>query len=149
MVSTVSGKDRVTSDFHVLVDSDAFVGRFYADDTHYQHSRTIFQQLREQRKRLVTTSFVVAETATVLSHRNGQNLARKFLAEFIGKGNIDVIHITETLQQEAASLFVAQGQRGTSMTDCANVVVMQKFNIPTIFSFDKVYTKQFGLKTVL
>jgi predicted nucleic acid-binding protein len=32
------------------------------------------------------------------------------------------------------------------VTDCANVAVARYFHIPTIFSFDKVYPKSFGLK---
>ena len=140
------GKAAMRTDFAVLVDSDGFVGRFYPNDAHYQRARDIFQSLRDQQLRLVTTSFVVAETATVLSHRQGQELARKFLEDFIGAGDFDVIHITEELQDAARQLFIQQTTKGTSMTDCANVVVMKNFAIPRIFSFDKVYAKHFHLQ---
>jgi predicted nucleic acid-binding protein len=143
----VRGKEAMPHDFNVLVDSDAFVGRFYPNDAHYEHSRNIFQKLKAQRQRLVTTSFVVAETATVLSHRQGQDLARDFLRDFIGQGNIDVIYINEALYQAAIAVFLAQKTKGTSMTDCANVVVMQRYGISQIFSFDKVYSRAFDLQT--
>jgi len=130
-----------------LVDSDAFVGRMYPDDIHHQRAKHIFKSLEGQGKLLVTTSLVIGEAATVLSHRKGQSLARSFL-ELIEKARLPVIHVTEDLQEEAISIFKKQDTRGTSATDCANVAVARRFYIPTIFGFDKVYPKSFGLELV-
>ena|SRR5579864_3425884 len=135
----------MSSHFEVLVDSDAFVGRFYPKDAHFERASAIFAELEEKEYRAVTTSMVVAETATVLSHREGQELATDFLRK-IEESKLPVIHITEALQQAATKVFVAQSKRGTSMTDCANVAVVHHFGIPTIFSFDKVYKRDFGLQ---
>lgn len=133
--------------FQVLVDSDAFVGRINPDDVHHERANRIFQSLAEKKSRLVTTSMVVAETATVLSHRVGQSLARTFL-EVIQRGNIPVIHIDEALQAVALDIFSQQTRRGTSVTDCANVAVVQRLNISEIFSFDQGYPKRFGVGLV-
>ena len=70
----------------------------------------------------------------------------KFL-EQIERLAVPVVHIDEHLQTHATQIFVAQNQRGTSMTDCANVAVIHQLDIPKIFSFDEVYSKHFGLKT--
>jgi len=128
----------------VLIDSDAFVGWLYEKDGHHAEASRIFARLEDERRVPVVTSLVIAEAATVLSHREGQPLARTFLDL---ARRYPVIHITKALQQQALDLFQAQKARGTSVTDCANVVVMRQFQIPTIFSFDKVYPKTFGLKT--
>ncbi len=127
----------------VLVDSDAFVGWLYAADAHYQAANRIFDEIKQQKLTPITTSFVVMETATVLSHRQGQKLARIFL-ELADK--TPTIHITQEIQHEGLALFRTQDARGTSVVDCTNVVIMRRFNIPKIFSFDQVYTKTFGLK---
>lgn len=126
-------------DYHVLVDTDAFVGRFYPKDAHHSRCKTMFTELKAGHKRLVTTSLVVLETATVLSNRTGQEAARRFLDGFIKAGKIDVIHISQELQQEAIDLFLQQTKKGTSVVDCSNVVVMRRYCIPTIFSFDRFY----------
>jgi predicted nucleic acid-binding protein len=144
MVSRVLEKGGMTSHFDVLVDSDAFVGWLYPNDAHFQQVSARFEALEQQGKDLVTTSLVVAETATVLSYRQGQPLARDFLQK-IADSRLPVIHITEELQRETLKLFQAQKARGTSMVDCSNVVVMSRFNVPTILSFDKFY-KKLGLK---
>lgn len=137
--------EAVKNDFQILVDSDAFVGRFYGDDPHHKKALSTFAELEERGELLVTTSLVVAETATVLSHRSGQVLARRFL-DVLRRSKLSVIHIDERLQHEATEVFVAQNARGSSFTDCANVAVMRRFHIPTVFSFDKAYGKQFGVK---
>lgn len=144
--ATASPSDRPNRrKFQVLIDSDAFVGQVYPDDAHFERANRIFQALAKQQARIVTTSLVVAETATVLSYRGGQNLARTFL-EVIGRGNIPVVHINEDLQADALNLFSQQTKKGTSVTDCANVTVIRRFQIPSIFSFDKVYERSFKLK---
>jgi predicted nucleic acid-binding protein len=126
-------------EYHVLVDTDAFVGRFYPQDAHHTRCQTMFAELRAGRKRLVTTSLVVLETATVLSYRTNQAAAGRFLEGFVRAGKIDVIHVSQELQEEAIDLFLQQTKKGTSVVDCSNVVVMRRYHIPTIFSFDRFY----------
>jgi predicted nucleic acid-binding protein len=144
METTPPPKPQASNPFHILIDSDAFVGRINPDDAHHERANRIFQVLAEKKVRLVTTSFVVAETATVLSHRVGQSLAQAFL-EVIQRGNIPVIHIDEALQAAALDLFSEQTKKGTSVTDCANVAVVRRLGITEIFSFDQGYPKRFGV----
>lgn len=131
--------------FEVLVDSDALVGRFYIQDAHHSRSLELFEKYEERGTLLVTTSMVVAETATVLSNRSGQQVASEFLS-ILERSNLPVIHIDEELQSEALELFKQQETRGTSVVDCSNVVVVKRFDIPRILSFDEFYFKKIGLK---
>jgi hypothetical protein len=41
------GKD-VMSEYQVLVDSDAFVGRFFTDDSHHHHSLALFEKFEQE-----------------------------------------------------------------------------------------------------
>lgn len=132
-------------DIQVLIDSDAFVGLMLARDAHHARASAIFARLQAGNVAAVTTSFVVAETATVLSHASGQALARTFLDEVIDKPGFPVIFIDQALHAHAIAIFRALEQRATSLTDCANVAVIRQFEIPTIFSFDKVYPKLFDI----
>src|SRR5688572_17290990 len=96
MVDMKYNKNMANSDFQVLIDSDAFIGQMYPDDVHHDRAAQIFASLEEERGLLVTTSLVINETATVLSYRQGQPLARAFL-ELIEQARLPVIHITEEL----------------------------------------------------
>jgi len=133
------------SKFQTLVDSDAFIGRFYPDDAHHERALAIFDRLQQERRSIVTTNLVVMEVATVLSHRGGQALAVNFL-DMVDAIKLPTIFIDERLQHRAFATFREQKARGTSVTDCANVVVMQFFKIPEILSFDRVYSKDFHLE---
>ncbi len=132
-------------EYQLLIDSDAFVGRFFLDDTHYIQSKRLFEELEAAGTSIVTTSAVIGETATVLSHRKGQELALNFL-DVIDRSQLPVIHIDVALHDKALALFKRQRDRGTSFTDCANVAVLQLFSIPKIFSFDQIYRKRFGVE---
>jgi predicted nucleic acid-binding protein len=130
----------------ILVDSDAFVGLLLEKDAHHERSARLFSEVASQGASIVTNSFVIAETATVLSHRVGQELARIFLDEVVEQGRFPTVFVTEALQQQAIEIFRMQERRGTSMTDCVNVAIMQQLQISTIFSFDTFYSKRCNLK---
>jgi predicted nucleic acid-binding protein len=132
------------SSFEVLIDSDAFVGRFFPDDAHHQKASQQFEELRNRRIFAVTTSMVLDEVATVLSHLDGQDLAQLFL-KTMKEAQFPTIHVDERLRQEGVEVFLSQSRRGTSITDCVNVAVMRRFAIPSILAFDKVYTRDFQL----
>lgn len=136
------------NDIEVLVDSDAFVGLLLQRDAHHARSVTIFDRLKERNVQIATTSLVVVETATVLSHASGQALARTFLHEVIEKAHFPVIFIDEPLYNETTAIFCSLQKRASSMTDCANVAVIRHFEIPQIFSFDKVYRNTFDIAMV-
>ncbi len=146
MVNRGRGKARMTNGFQVFVDSDAFVGWMVEKDAHHSRANQIFSQLHKKQARMVTNTMVVTETATVLSHHSGQELARTFLDEVIDRGQFPVIPVVEDLYKETLTIFKKQTKKGTSVTDCANVAVIRRLDIPTIFSFDQVYPKNFHLK---
>jgi len=136
------------NDYHILIDSDAFVGWMLKGDAHYERAGALFAQIKENRTSVVTTSAVVDETITVLSHRQGQGIARAFLEQVIEQGNFPVILISESIRTQALELFVAQTKKGTSMTDCLNAAVCACMDIPYIFSFDKAYPSQFNIRLI-
>lgn len=131
----------------ILVDSDAFVGWLYPADPHHNKVQSIFQEIRQARLRMITNSWVVAETATVLSHRSGQVIAKSYLSK-LRKLDFPIIHIDESLQEDATQIFEQQTKKGTSMVDCGNVAVMRRFDIPRIFSFDRFYRNQPSIELI-
>lgn len=135
----------MTSEFHVLIDSDAFVGRFYPDDAHHPRVVDLFAQLEAHQRSIVTTNFVVAETATVLSRLSGQSLATRFL-DALEQGDFPVLWADEALYAAGMRLFREQQRSKTSFVDCLNVATMQHYHIPHILSFDHVYSKDFKLQ---
>ena len=120
----------------VIVDTDAFLAWFMPDDLLHQEAVRIAGQIKQNKAATFLTNLVVAETSTALSNRAGQQTAIEFL-DFAS--NLPVINVDEDLHLQAVELFRQQAKKGTSLTDCANVVVAQAYNIPAIFSFDRFY----------
>lgn len=130
------------ADEPILLDSDALIGWISATDAHHARAVDLMEALRKRRMQPVVTSLVVGETATLFSLRQGQATARDFLNV---AATLRTIVITETLHQETLGLFAKQDLKRTSYVDMANVVVMQHHQIPYIFAFDTVYTRDFDL----
>jgi predicted nucleic acid-binding protein len=65
-----------------------------------------------------------------LGRRRGQALAKAFLDEIIDNGNFPVIFIAKDLYQQALDIFKKQTKKGSSVTDCANVAIVRRFNLP-------------------
>jgi predicted nucleic acid-binding protein len=141
------GEDKMNK-YQVLIDSDAFVGATLNDDAHHETAKQLFNQLIKKRINCATTSLIVIETATVLSKLAGQESARNFITQMTEKHRFPVIFIDEKFYLDALDVFKQQERKRTSVVDCANVAVMKELEIPAIFSFDKVYTKDFKLDTV-
>lgn len=136
------------SGYDVLIDTDAWLGSILKDDAHNEQTTHQFKQFKHQATRIVTTSYVIDETATVLNHKSGQATANQFI-DNISKYSVPVMHVDYELRQQALKIFSQQNKRGTSMTDCINVALVRHLEIPYIFSFDKAYFKDFGLRSVL
>jgi predicted nucleic acid-binding protein len=136
----VRGKDSVSNQFDLLVDSDVFVGWMLPNDALSQKVQTIFYEIKTQQKQWVTTNWVVAETATVLSHRDSQQTAVNFLT-MIEEGEIPILTVTPELEQVTYQVFREQSIKNISMIDCSNVALAQHYQIPQLLTFDHFYTR--------
>lgn len=139
----VDGKESVSNSFDYLLDSDTFVGLFLPDDALHSTIVSLFDQIERQSQRIATTNWVVAETATVLSNRDSQKTAIKFLT-MIDEGEIPVLPITEELERKTYDIFKEQTTKKTSVVDCSNVAVAKHYAILDMLGFDGFY-ERFGL----
>ena len=124
----------------VLVDSDGFIAWLIKPDAHHQRVLSLLNHFDKHAIHMTTTSYVVAETATLLSRRYSQAQARNFV-QFIHKTQLPVLEIMGDLRRQAERLFEEQTIEKVSLIDCANVIAIQHFAIPAILSFDRFYSR--------
>lgn len=136
----VSGKVVVQNEFDYLIDSDTFVGMMLPSDALHTRIHAIYQRIKSEKKRLVTTNWVIAETATVLSAKDSHQTALDFL-DMIDEGTIPILTITPDIEHETHLLFRDQTTKRTSMVDCSNVATAKHHDIANILSFDKFYAR--------
>ncbi len=130
----------------LLVDSDIFFSLLVKTDANHRRATLLNKQLISKGQKFFTVNLVVFETATVLSHKISQQAACLFL-ENMTSGKMEVLRIDEVLEKEALKIFTHQNKKNTSFVDCANMVIMKRYKLPKIFSFDRIY-KRNGLERI-
>ncbi len=89
---------------------------------------------------------MIAETATLLSHRYSQDYACRFV-RYLHTTEFPVIEVAGEIRQQSEELFLAQKTEKVSLIDCANVIVARRFEISIILGFDRFYSR-FGIRLV-
>ncbi len=130
----------------LLVDSDAFFSLLVKSDANHHRASLLNKKLVTQGQQFITVNLVVFETATVLSRKINQQAACLFL-ENITSGKMEIFRIDEAIEKRAGEIFKKQHSKNTSFVDCTNMAVMEKLNLPMIFSFDRIY-KRNGFKRI-
>jgi hypothetical protein len=132
----------------VLMDSAGFLALWDAGDEHHRRAAELLANLTRQRRRFLTTEYIVDETVTLLLVRHSHAAASDFL---------DTVERSESLRLEwigperfhaAASLFRRHGDKDWSFTDCVSFVVMRELRLRDAFTSDQHF-RQAGFVPLL
>ena len=96
----------------------------------------INKALLQKGHRYVTTNFVLDETYTGLLTKVGYFAAVDFGEKIRATRTVQLIHITEELEEEAWKLFKQYSDKAFSFTDCTSFVVMRQWNLMEAFTND-------------
>lgn len=127
----------------VFVDTSAYVALAVSDDAHHEAALTILNQLTEQRTRLYTTNFVVAETHAFFLRFLGHQAARSYLRRMEKKGATVVVRVRAADEEQAKAIIYRYTDKAFSLVDALSFVVMQRLSISAAFAFDQHFT-QYG-----
>jgi len=124
----------------IFVDTGAWIALSDRKDQKYSEAVGIFTRLKQQKERLLTTDYVIDETATRLRYDLNHSAGVKFL-ELIERaektGVLTLLRIDEKLFEEAKSLFRTYDSAVLSFTDCTSFAVCQMLYLDTAFAFDQ------------
>jgi len=123
-----------------FVDTSAFIAVLARDDENHGRAKCAWRALLEQRTPLVTSSYVLTETAAVLQHRMGvaavrvlhQDLYPILAIEWVGG----------TLHEKGMGGVLAANRTDLSLVDCVSFEVMRQRGIRKAFAFDKHFKEQ-------
>lgn len=124
----------------ILVDSDIYYSLLDKNDANHKQALLLNKKYLIKGIEFITLNLVIFETATVLSHKINQQTAVFFLQNVLS-GKMQIIRLDEYIEKEAFKIFVRQQRKNMSFVDCANMALMKKLGLTTIFSFDKIYPK--------
>lgn len=103
--------------------------------------------LRRFERRLVTSSSIFDETVTLCRYRYGHKAAAAIGDTLLSPEVVDLVHVDETDERAAWSLFLARNDKSYSFTDCTSFVIMRRLKLKTVASLDDDF-RQEGYETL-
>jgi hypothetical protein len=91
--------------------------------------------------KLVTSNFVLDETLTLLRMNLGHQAAVQFGEQVRESKIVEVVHITEVLEERAWQIFVKYSDKDYSFTDCTSFALMEERSLSDAFAFDKHFAQ--------
>jgi uncharacterized protein len=129
---------------NVYLDTSAIVALLDADDANHEVAARAWEVAKEAPVRLVTSNYVVVETAAVVQRKLGPAGFHRLMVDFLPVAGLEWV----ASEEHAAGIAVAlaSGRRGLSVVDAVSFQVMRRLGITTAFAFDSHFQEQgFGL----
>lgn len=131
------------SEAWVFVDTGAYFALSFTGDENHQVARSIYGQPVTERRQLVTTNFVLAETHALLLNRLSRTIALRVL-ESIDQSSTRIVRISASDERLAREILRRYSDKDFSLTDATSFVVMERLGFRTAFAFDRHFA-QYGL----
>lgn len=128
----------------VFIDSSAWISYIVTTDINHHRATNIFfsPQLKSA---LFISTFIISETITKIRKILGQKSATALYKQFLKsekKKRLTILTIDRKIIEEAILLLQKYPTPNTlSLTDATNIILMQKYNISVLFSFDRDFKK--------
>ena len=121
-----------------FVDTSVLYAVLDADDERHQDATTAFGEALG-RERLVTTSYVVVETAALVQARLGSPAVRDLLGRLVPA--LDVGWVDRDLHEAGVDAMLSAGRREVSLVDHVSFEHMRRRRIRTAFTLDRHFAR--------
>jgi|ERR1700723_883632 len=124
----------------VFIDSAGFIGLHVPDDACHQAALDCVDQTLRY-SRLYTSSAVISETIGNIqrNHLLDQQNLQDLISDLLVEGWITLLAVDDAVSTKSLQMVKEKQDRRFSFVDAANIVLMEKHQIDTIFSFDTFY----------
>lgn len=119
----------------LFVDTSAFIALENSSDRHHGSAGDFYRTLKGV-DRLITSNYVVDETATRLRFTIGWKGALAFLETLFLSRLFRLVYVDEELEQEAVRVFKRFHDQKLSFTDCVSIAVVRRDKLDGVFGFD-------------
>jgi uncharacterized protein len=124
----------------VVVDTGAWIALLSRGDQHAAAAAERYRVLSAEGTRLVTTNYIVDETATRLRYGAGLDAAlayRRMLDDSVKARRLRIAWVDETIEREAWRLLEQYRDVTLSLTDATTAVAARRARLSEIFGFDR------------
>lgn len=124
----------------VFADTSALFALLVHNDHMHVRAKANFEYFAENNTLLLTSSYVLLETLTLLQRRVGIQAAWDFDRKIMPV--LDVVWADEKWHHQAVQRLHAEKTRGVSLTDCLSFEIMESRAITTAFTFDRHFVER-------
>ncbi len=125
-----------------FVDTSAHYAITNPEDKNHQIARRVSILLTENRWRLFTTNFIVAETHALTLTRLGRSIALRVLQQF-DQNPTAVIRVAPADERRARAIIEQYADKNFSFTDASSFAIMDRLGITHAFHFDRNF-REYG-----
>jgi len=123
-----------------FVDTSAFLAVLDRDDANHSEAKAVWRRLLADKRRLVTTNYVLVETIAILQLRLGMRAVQAFNDNVYP---VLTIHWTDvTCHDKGMTAVLAAARKKLSFVDCVSFDAMRQRGIRQAFAFDKHFREQ-------
>jgi predicted nucleic acid-binding protein len=123
----------------VYVDTGALIALIWRRDRAHERMREHYVRLRDERDALLTSSLVIAETATRLRYDAGLRTAlafRELIEQAETTRRLDIRRPNADLESRAWDVMEQHADRALSLTDCVGAVTARDGAAEAVFGLD-------------
>lgn len=124
----------------VFADTSALFALLVRDDCMHIRARSSFEHFVENNTLLLTSSYVLLETITLLQRKVSLEAVWDFGHKIVPI--LDVVWADEKWHVRALQRLHAEKGRRVSLTDCLSFEIMEARGITTVFAFDAHFTER-------
>ncbi len=124
----------------IFADTSALFALLVRDDYMHVRARANFEHFVDHNASLLTSSYVLLETLTLLQRRVGLEVVWDFDRKIMPI--LDVVWVDEVWHNRAIQRFQSERSRSLSLTDCLSFEIMEAREILTAFTFDAHFAER-------
>jgi predicted nucleic acid-binding protein len=130
----------------VFVDTSAYYALTDQQDNRHADAQEIVHRLADERRRLFTTNFIIAETHALILVRLGRSVAAAVLSA-LDRSATTIIRVSAGDERRARAIIAQFDDKDFSLTDATSFAVMDRLRISQAFTFDRNFA-QYGFRMV-
>ena len=120
----------------VFVDTSAWIAIISPRDKYHFPAKAFYSDALAQRRRLLTSNLVVAETYTNLRQMLGHRKAVSFLDIVEQSRRLQCVWSSQELEAQACDILRQYDDQDFSYTDAVSFALMQHLKLTEAFAFD-------------
>ena len=117
------------------IDTSAFLTILDADDPNHEIARRVWTDLVECEEALITSNYVVVETAALLHRRVGLEAVRWLQDDILAVINVE--WVDKPAHDSAMGAHLSGSRRGPSLVDCIGFEIIRSRSVSSVLAYDK------------